>query len=145
MCKLPNFLTKHCANIQTFSLCCLHRLNLKSECVIIWNIKMTLLLETLMHHPRRNTKMMKRVLALILCLCSVLLCFTACAKDKDDKGAYIRMYLTEPVYDLDPLNAFDNEAALQLTSMIFENLFYADDNGKPQKGLWLIDLVLYEG
>ena len=79
--------------------------------------------------------MMKRVLALILCLCSVLLCFTACAKDEDDKGAYIRMYLTEPVYDLDPLSAFDNEAALQIVSMIFEGLFYADENGKPQKAL----------
>ena len=73
--------------------------------------------------------MMKRVLALILCLCSVLLCLTACAKDEDDKGAYIRMYLTEPVYDLDPLNAFDNEAALQIVSMVFEGLFYADENG----------------
>lgn len=79
--------------------------------------------------------MMKRVLALILCLCSVLLCLTACAKDEDDKGAYIRMYLTEPVYDLDPLNAFDNEAALQIVSMVFEGLFYADENGKPQKAL----------
>ena len=79
--------------------------------------------------------MMKRVLALILCLCSVLLCLTACAKDEDDKGAYIRMYLTEPVYDLDPLNAFDNEAALQIVSMVFEGLFYADENGKPKKAL----------
>ena len=79
--------------------------------------------------------MMKRVVALVLCLASVLFCFTACSNGENDKGAYIRMYLTEPVYDLDPLNAFDNEAALQLTSMIFENLFYADDNGKPQKGL----------
>jgi len=79
--------------------------------------------------------MMKRVLALILCLCSVLLCLTACAKDENDKGAYIRMYLTEPVYDLDPLNAFDNEAALQIVSMVFEGLFYADENGKPQKAL----------
>ena len=79
--------------------------------------------------------MMKRVVALVLCLASVLFCFTACSNGENDKGAYIRMYLTEPVYDLDPLYAFDNEAALQLTSMIFEGLFYADDKGQPQKGL----------
>ncbi len=79
--------------------------------------------------------MMKRVVALVLCLASVLLCLTACSNGENDKGAYIRMYLTEPVYDLDPLNAFDNEAALQLTSLVFEGLFYADDNGKPKKGL----------
>ncbi|MBO5326616.1 MAG: hypothetical protein J6A84_00665 [Clostridia bacterium] len=79
--------------------------------------------------------MMKRVLALILCLASVLLCLTACAKDENDKGAYIRMYLTEPIYDVDPLNAFDNEATLQVVSLLFEGLFYADENGKPQKAL----------
>ena len=79
--------------------------------------------------------MMKRILALVLCLASVLLCFAACAKDEDDRGAYIRMYLTEPVYSVDPLNAYDNEATLQIVSMIFEGLFYADENGKPQKAL----------
>ena len=79
--------------------------------------------------------MMKRVVALILCLATVLLCLTACAKSEDDKGAYIRMYLNEPVYDVDPLNAFDNEATLQIVSMLFEGLFTADENGKPQKAL----------
>ena len=66
--------------------------------------------------------MMKRVLALILCLASVLLCLAACAKDENDKGAYVRMYLTEPIYDVDPLNAFDNEATLQVVSLLFEGL-----------------------
>lgn len=79
--------------------------------------------------------MMKRVVALVLCLATVLLCLTACSNGENDKGAYIRMYLTEPVYDLDPLNAFDNEASLQITSLLFEGLFYADENGKPKKGL----------
>ena len=79
--------------------------------------------------------MMKRVVALILCLATVLLCLTACSKSEDDKGAYIRMYLTEPVYDVDPLKAFDNEATLQIVSLLFEGLFYADENGKPQKAL----------
>ena len=79
--------------------------------------------------------MMKRVIALVLCLATVLLCLTACSNGENDKGAFIRMYLTEPVYDLDPLNAFDNEASLQLVSLLFETLFYADENGKPKKAL----------
>lgn len=79
--------------------------------------------------------MMKRVVALILCLATVLLCLIGCAKSEDDKGAYIRMYLTEPVWDVDPLEAFDNEATLQIVSLLFEGLFTADENGKPQKAL----------
>ena len=53
--------------------------------------------------------MTKRIVALILCVATVLLCLVGCAKHEEDKGAYIRMYLTEPVYDVDPLQAFDNE------------------------------------
>ncbi|MBE6702028.1 MAG: hypothetical protein E7585_01265 [Ruminococcaceae bacterium] len=79
--------------------------------------------------------MTKRMIALILCVATVLLCLVGCAKNEEDKGAYIRMYLTEPIYDVDPLQAFDNEATLQLVSLLFEGLFYADENGKPQKGL----------
>ena len=79
--------------------------------------------------------MMKRVLALLLCLVMLVPCLAACSHGENDKGAYIRMYLTEPVYDLDPLEAFDNEATLQLVSLLFEGLFYADENGKPKKAL----------
>lgn len=79
--------------------------------------------------------MMKRVVALILCIATVLLCLTACAANENDKGAYIRMYLTEPVWDVDPLQAFDNEATLQIVSLLFEGLFTADESGKPKKAL----------
>ena len=86
--------------------------------------------------------MTKRIVALILCVATVLLCLVGCAKHEEDKGAYIRMYLTEPVYDVDPLQAFDNEASLQLVSLLFEGLFYADENGKPKKAL--VDKYDYE-
>lgn len=79
--------------------------------------------------------MMKRMIALVLCLASVLLCLTACSHGENDKGAYIRMYLTEPVNDVDPLKAFDNEATLQIVSLLFEGLFTADENGMPKKAL----------
>ncbi len=79
--------------------------------------------------------MMKRVIALLLCVLTILLCATACGKNEEDKGAYIRMYLSEPIYDFDPLEAFDNADSLQIVSMLFEGLFVADENGKAQKAL----------
>ena len=79
--------------------------------------------------------MMKRVLALVLCLASVLLCFVGCKKDGNDKGAFIRMYLNEPIYDFDPINAFNNQDNLQIISLLFEGLFVANDKGKPEKAL----------
>jgi len=79
--------------------------------------------------------MMKRTLALLLCLATLLLCFTACSHGEDDKGAYIRMYLSEPVYNLDPLEAYDNAAAMQVVTLLFEGLFYQEEDGKVKKGL----------
>ena len=79
--------------------------------------------------------MKTRVLALLLCLVTLALCFTACAKDANDKGAFIRMYLAEPIYDFDPLEAYDNSNNMQIIGLLFSGLFYADENGKPQKDL----------
>ena len=79
--------------------------------------------------------MKKRVIALLLCVVTLLLCVTSCAKSDDDKGAYIRMYLAEPIYDFDPLQAFDNADALDVISLLFSGLFKADKNGEPQKDL----------
>lgn len=78
---------------------------------------------------------MKRILALLLCLATVLVLFAGCSHGENDRGAYIRMYLTEPVYDLDPIKATDSVAAMQLAGLLFEGLFEADDDGKPQKAL----------
>ena len=79
--------------------------------------------------------MMKRVAALLLCLLMLLPCIVACSKPENDKGAYIRMFLTEKIYDFDPLSAFENNDNLQIVSMLFSGLFYADENGEPQKDL----------
>ncbi len=86
--------------------------------------------------------MMKRVIALVLCVLTVLLCATACGKNEEDKGAYIRLYLSEPIYDFDPLEAFDNADNLQIVSMLFEGLFVADENGKAEPAL--VDEYTYE-
>jgi ABC-type oligopeptide transport system substrate-binding subunit len=79
--------------------------------------------------------MKTRVIALVLCVLTLLLCFTSCAKSEDDKGAYIRMYLSEPIYDFDPLLAFDNADTLDIVSLLFSGLFRADEHGNPQKDL----------
>ncbi len=80
--------------------------------------------------------MMKRVISLLLCLLMLVPVMASCAKkDKDDKGAYINMYLTDQVYDLDPAKAYNNESALRLVSLVFENLFVLDENGKVKKSL----------
>ena len=85
---------------------------------------------------RFSKKMMKKIIALTLCLLMLVPIFASCAKkDEDDKGAYITMYLTDPVYNFDPARAYGNEAALKIVSLMFDNLFYLDSNGKVQKSL----------
>ncbi len=79
--------------------------------------------------------MKKRIVALALCLIMLLGVFTACSHGEQDKGAYIRMYLAEKIYDFDPLAAYNNAEALQIVDLLFEGLFEADENGKPQKAL----------
>lgn len=79
--------------------------------------------------------MKKRIVALTLCLVFLLLALAGCARNEGDKGAYIRMYLSEPVYDLDPLNAFDNQATLQIVSLIYEGLFTVDEDGDVKGAL----------
>ena len=81
--------------------------------------------------------MMKRIISLVLCLVLIGSTFVGCSSnlDDEDKGAYINMYLTDMVYDLDPANAYANESALKLMSLLYENLFYLDSNGSLKKEL----------
>ncbi len=79
--------------------------------------------------------MMKRIISLVLCLMMVLPILAGCATDSDDKGAQISMYLTDPIYNFDPAAAYGNEAALRVVSLIFDNLFVLDANGKVKKSL----------
>ena len=82
--------------------------------------------------------MMKRVVALILCLlmCASAVSLVSCSKkDENYKGEYITMYLTENMYDLDPANAYYNESTRNVVSMLFETLFTLNENGKVKKAL----------
>ena len=79
----------------------------------------------------------KRIIALLLCLVMCMTAFMACAsedkKDKDeDKGAYVTMYLTDEIYNFDPVYAYTNEEAESIVSLMFIRLFSLSSNGKLQ-------------
>ena len=90
----------------------------------------------------------KRLLALLLCLVMLISCLAACGTGDDtddkkedeeeenvDKGAYIKMYLADEVFDFDPAYAFNNESAVKVLSLMFEPLFNLTASGKVEKAL----------
>lgn len=98
--------------------------------------------------------MMKRLFSLLLCLLMVTVSICSCASEEESarqltpeemaakeaeeeaaKGAVIDLYLTDLIYDFDPANAYNNEAALKIISLMYEPLFYLDDNGKIKSNL----------
>jgi len=82
--------------------------------------------------------MMKRIFALILCLLMLVPTLASCKKDTEEDvelGAYIKMYISQMIYDFDPAYAFNNEAALKVISLMFEPLFSLDEKGKVQNAL----------
>ena len=80
--------------------------------------------------------MAKKVLALVLAFIMLSSALVGCGKkDDDDVGAYIQMYLTDMVYDLDPANAYENESNLKVISLLYDNLFILDEKGNVKKSL----------
>ena len=79
--------------------------------------------------------MSKKLIALVLCLVMVVPFLAACKPDPNYVGPIVNMYLSEMVYDFDPLYAFNNESALKVVSLLFEPLFRLNKNGKVEKAL----------
>lgn len=83
--------------------------------------------------------MTKRITALLLSIICCLGLLTACYDSKIDgeiiKGAEITLYLSEPVYDLDPALCFNNDSALQIAGLIFDTLFKINEKGKIEKSI----------
>ncbi|MBO4212621.1 MAG: hypothetical protein J5894_00740, partial [Clostridia bacterium] len=77
--------------------------------------------------------MKKRAVALILCLMMILPVFAACGGET--VMSYAQMYLTHQIYDLDPLNAYTNDAQLAVVNLIFSGLYKIDENGGVQREL----------
>lgn len=66
----------------------------------------------------------------------LLATLAGCAnKEREDDGAQIKMYLSDPVYNFDPAEAYRNENALKITSLLFDNLFILNKDGKVEKSL----------
>lgn len=81
--------------------------------------------------------MIKRLLSCMLCVV-MLLGLVSCKKgdeDDADKGAYINMYLSDIVYDLDPLHSSYNDSALKVSGLLFDTLFKLDSKGKVKNEL----------
>ncbi len=57
------------------------------------------------------------------------------AKDEEDRGAYISMYIADEVYDFDPANAYNNASALKVVSLLYSPLFSLDEKGNVKKEL----------
>ena len=69
---------------------------------------------------------MKKILALLLCFIMILTSLISCGDKKEEKendGAEIKMYISDPIYNFDPAEAYKNEASLKIVSLIFDNLF----------------------
>ena len=74
---------------------------------------------------------MKRIFSLLLCvalLVGMVSVLSGC--DADDDGAYISVYLTDVVYDLDPTEYYADDNAAQLMSLLYEPLFSLTKKGK---------------
>ena len=79
---------------------------------------------------------MKKILAIFLCLVMLLASLSGCAnKEPENEGAQIKMYISEPVYNFDPAEAYKNESALKMVSLLFDNLFVLNSKGEVEKSL----------
>lgn len=82
--------------------------------------------------------MIKRFIALMLCLIMAVSLLASCTirkKDDTDKGAIINMYLSDEIYDFDPAYAFNNDSSLKIVNLLFSGLFRVNENGKVVKEL----------
>lgn len=80
--------------------------------------------------------MLKKIIALLLCVLMMIPVFSSCAKrDENDLGPMITMYLTDEIYNFDPFYAYYNSSTLNIVSMLFETLFKLDEKGKIQNAL----------
>lgn len=84
---------------------------------------------------------MKKILALamaLVLLAAALIGCTTLEKDADgnyDRGAVIKMYLTTEVFNFDPQIAINDDAMLQIFSLLYEGLTKLDSKGDWEKAI----------
>lgn len=80
--------------------------------------------------------MMKRIFALLLCVAMLAGSLVGCSgRDYGESGQSITVYLTNNVYDLDPANAYKNDALASIVGLMFDTLFVLNENGKAEPSL----------
>ena len=100
---------------------------------------------------------MKKIISLLLVVV-MLIGVTASLSSCNKKGAEIKVYLGDQLYDLDPALAIVNDELTRVLSLIYEPLFTLDENGKAvealaksykiiedeEKGLYQMEITLRE-
>lgn len=90
--------------------------------------------------------MNKRIISMILCLLMLVPLLMACSSGtndnkkgdeeaEEDKGAYIKMYITDKIYELDPAYSLNNRSTQKIVSLLYSGLFKLNKNGKVEKDL----------
>ncbi len=81
--------------------------------------------------------MKKRIVALMLCLLMLVPFAAGCSAEgtDEDKGAIIPVYITNPIYNLDPAIAFTNDDAVKIIGLLFEGITKINANGKVEKAM----------
>ncbi len=80
--------------------------------------------------------MLKKIIALLLCLLMLVPFFAGCSKrDPNDLGPMITMYLSDEIYNFDPAYAYYNSLTRNIVSLLFDTLFTLDSKGNIQKSL----------
>ncbi len=83
---------------------------------------------------------MKKIIALMLCLVTVTAILVGCTK-KEDPGAELTLYM-EPITNMDPALAYNDVAASQILSLIYEGLVNVNSKGKVEAAIakkWTVD------
>ena len=80
---------------------------------------------------------MKKILSLLLCFTMILVSLVSCGskEEETDEGAQIKVYISEPIYNFDPAEAYKNDSALKIVSLLFDNLFVMNEKGKVEGSL----------
>lgn len=82
---------------------------------------------------------MKRVIALVVCLFTVVLPLASCYGSVDlmdeDKGDIFHAYITSDLFAFDPGKDITDEASVKILGLLYEGLFRLDENGKAVKAL----------
>ncbi len=80
--------------------------------------------------------MSKRIIALVLCVLMLVPVLASCSNvDEENPGAYITMYLSDEIYDFDPIQAYYNSGTANVIGLLYETLFKLDEKGRIKNAL----------